>query len=386
MGRRAWGFDSRLSFPLMKRLMRPILNRIARLLGITEIQQLLGQTHHSSEQAISTARHTREILRQEMGDLERLISRRSDDEWAYRKAEIELFVIEHTERFTLERLDAVQAALREYSTVHLSALREELMKQLASTRRDIDLVRASGARPETPRATLSQDSIPQQNTAPIDEAMYVALEDHFRGSQEMIRSRQEAYLPYVDGLVTHDYPLIDFGCGRGEWLEVLKNKGIPARGFDSNAVCVDECVGKNLHVVQGDLTQVLSTLADGSVGAITFFQVFEHLPFPVLENVVRECRRVLRPGGVLIAEVPNSENLTVGSSTFWIDPTHERPLHPEVLRFIAGQLGFSRVNGVYSTPLRPEPVLDDSDPVQRVLIDLHRAMFGSADFALIAHA
>jgi O-antigen chain-terminating methyltransferase len=217
--------------------------------------------------------------------------------------------------------------------------------------------------------------------------LYVALEDHFRGDPSVIRQRQLAYLPYVEGVVTVDKPLLDLGCGRGEWLTVLRDKGIAARGIDSNRACIDDCKQLELDVELADLIDYLNSLPDGSLGAVTMFQVLEHLPFNVLLNVMRSILRVLTPGGIFIGEVPNSETLRVGASTFWIDPTHERPLFPGLLRFLASEIGFKKEEGVYSSPLLDEPDVSSlPNDVQETFLAMFRQLNGAGDFALIATA
>jgi len=112
---------------------------------------------------------------------------------------------------------------------------------------------------------------------------------------------------------------------------------------------------------------------------ITMFQVVEHLPFPVLVDVLRECARVLRPGGVLVAETPNSTNLQVAASTFWLDPTHQRPLHPDLLKFLAVECGFVKVDGWFLHDL------GDAHPhVDPVVERLRQLVDGPGDFSLLA--
>lgn len=366
-----------------------MLNRLARLLGITELQAVTGHLATSIDEIrsrSSDALVAQSVLRKEMGELERLIARRLDDLTSASRNEI----LQTARQYSDERLNAAQEAVVAHATGHTAevtdALRSEILKALTGLQRDIDLLRALSK--QTGPSVPGESAAPSETHSPsqIDEVMYVALEDHFRGSQEIVRSRQGAYLPHVRNVVDAEHQLIDFGCGRGEWLEILRAEGLPATGYDSNRVCVSECLGKGLKAEVGDLVKVLRGLEDGTVGAVTFFQVFEHLPFDVLESVIRECRRVLRSGGVLIAEVPNSENLSVGSSTFWIDPTHHRPLHPEVLRFMARKLGFAEVSGIYSTPLRSAPVFEETGMLADVVGEIHRTLYGPADFALIAKA
>jgi O-antigen chain-terminating methyltransferase len=170
-------------------------------------------------------------------------------------------------------------------------------------------------------------------------------------------------------------------------LQVLKENHIAARGIDSNTACVAECTETGLSASLGELLDTLTQLPDASCGSITMFQVLEHLPFDVVVNVLREARRVLIPGGVFIGEVPNSETLRVGASTFWIDPTHQRPLFPAVLAFLASSVGFAGVTGKYSSPLAPTPDLAGlPDSASKAILDLHHAINGPGDFALIATA
>lgn len=370
----------------MKRILRPLFDRVARSLGILELQELAAnQERFRSEVAEAIADQA--SVRKEVAEVERLIFWQVSERLEILRNEMHDLLISHTERFTTERLDAAQSAVIAHSTAHTEHLNNELRSYLnqlvAEMRREIDLVRA-GSRNVTSVRPITGGPSTLAGESRVDDAMYVAIEDHFRGSQELVRQRQEAYLPHVFDSVSIDFPLIDFGCGRGEWLEVLRDQGLPARGYDSNVVCVDECSRKGLQVEHGNLVDVLNSLPDESVGAVTFFQVFEHLPFSVLEDVMRSCRRVLKAGGVLIAEVPNSENLSVGSSTFWIDPTHERPLHPEVLRFLARKIGFSDVSGVYSTPLREQVQIAGNGPIDTAVRDIFHSLFGPADFALVA--
>ena len=387
----------------MRKFLRPIFLRMARLLGVPELQDLtsnLAMQLYQTSEIVTTLTVT---LRHEMAELERLIDRRMDttvseqialvteriDALQARSEHAMALSFEHTENFTSERIEAAQAAILSHVTNHSEELaqvaRERTETLVASLRRDLDLLRRVAAETmSNPGNPPSATSIAQTG-GQIDDALYVSLEDHFRGDQSTVKTRQMQYLSRVSEIATKEFPLVDFGCGRGEWLEICREAGVPARGYDSNHLSVIECTSKELQVDLGDLVEVLRSTPDGSLGVVTFFQVFEHLPFPVLLDVLRSCRRVLRDGGVLIAEIPNSETLLVGASTFWIDPTHQRPLHPEVLRFLANQVGFSGIDGVYSTPLQ-DPFLpsDIDNPLNEAVKRIHHTLFGPGDFALIA--
>jgi len=259
-----------------------------------------------------------------------------------------------------------------------------LEAELNVAKRDLDNLRRMSAT-QSP-ALGAPASLPQAPTV-IDDALYISLEDHFRGDKATVHQRQMEYLPYISHIVSDQFPLVDLGCGRGEWLQVLKENDISARGIDSNTACVAECTENGLSASLGELLDTLTQLPDASCGSITMFQVLEHLPFDVVVNVLRESRRVLIPGGVFIGEVPNSETLRVGASTFWIDPTHQRPLFPAVLAFLASSVGFTGVTGKYSSPLAPTPDLTGlPDSATKTILDLHHAINGPGDFALIATA
>src|SRR5262249_6035429 len=133
------------------------------------------------------------------------------------------------------------------------------------------------------------------------DALYAALEDRFRGSRDEIKERFEVYLPYVKDLA----PVVDLGCGRGEWLEILGAAGIEARGVDTNLIQLEQCRSRGLNVSEEDFLAHLQTLDDASAGAVTGFHIVEHVPLKTLVTLLNETLRVLRPGGVVIFETPN---------------------------------------------------------------------------------
>jgi O-antigen chain-terminating methyltransferase len=257
---------------------------------------------------------------------------------------------------------------------------------LAEIRQSVDTIRRQLA--AAPQAVSPRENSPVQlNTPVIDDALYVALENHFRGSRDAVAQRQQDYLPMLPSVISSSAPLVDLGCGRGEWLKVARTHGIPSLGVDSNTVCIAECQEEKLDVVQDDLLSFLGKRPDASVGAYTLFQVLEHLPFPVLVDALREMRRTLVPGGRIIAEVPNAKNLRVSAGTFWIDPTHQRPLFPELLLFLAKEVGFSQADGHYANDLSPKHDLSGlPDGAMNALQSVVDAVDGPGDFALIATA
>ncbi|MCK4493078.1 MAG: methyltransferase domain-containing protein, partial [Methylococcales bacterium] len=178
----------------------------------------------------------------------------------------------------------------------------------------------------------------------IFDAMYVAFEDKFRGTRKDIQQRQEVYLPTIEAALkaTGQALILDMGCGRGEWLELLQEHNISAEGVDLNCIMIKECDERGLKATEADILDYLRPLKNSSISAVTGFHIIEHLPFKVLIALFDECLRVLKPEGVIIFETPNPENLLVGACNFYTDPSHHNPLVPETMRFTIEQRGFEK--------------------------------------------
>jgi glycosyltransferase involved in cell wall biosynthesis len=165
---------------------------------------------------------------------------------------------------------------------------------------------------------------------------YGEFEDVFRGSQKLIRDRQRAYLSFVEDR----QPVLDAGCGRGEFLDLLREAEIEYMGVDLDPQMVARCRERgHEQVAEGDLNDYLERLDDGSLGAVFSAQVVEHLPFGELRRFLTVARRKLRPGGILIAETVNPHSVRA-LKTFWVDPTHQHPLFPEVALVLCRLAGF----------------------------------------------
>lgn len=221
------------------------------------------------------------------------------------------------------------------------------------------------------------------------DPLYVAFEERFRGSQELIRERVTPYLEVlreaqVGTLAT---PVLDIGCGRGDWLDVMREDGFQARGVDTNALFVQLCRGKGLDVVHADALQHLRGLPDASLGGVSGLHIAEHLPFETLIALLDEIRRVLCIGGVLVLETPNPENLQVAALNFYMDPTHRNPLPPEALRWLVEARGFERVRIERLTLARemavPAPVDETSAGLQAINFVLDQ-MRAAPDYAIVA--
>jgi O-antigen chain-terminating methyltransferase len=269
---------------------------------------------------------------------------------------------------TSDRLDERLTAETAFLRAHLSSQSSVVQRAIASTSKSAVPNLIAEPSSEAPNARF--------------DAFYMRFEDRFRGSRDEIKERISFYLPCVwesnAGLPGH--PILDLGCGRGEWLELLRDIGMEARGVDINAVMLSLCRQRGLEVIQSDALEYLRSLPDNSHGAVTGFHIIEHLPFEMLMDMFSEVHRVVEPGGFVIFESPNCKNLLVGACNFNVDPTHRNPVFPDTAKFILDTLGFYPVRLEYLTPV-PGPG-DATEDVHPVLKDL---LYGPQDFAVIGY-
>lgn len=177
---------------------------------------------------------------------------------------------------------------------------------------------------------------------PMNAAFHARFASVFRGSPEEITRRQAVYLPLLASLrdLFPDGTLLDLGCGRGEWLELVAAAGWQAIGVETDVGKQAFTTEAGLKVHRAEALAYLQGLPAGSQAVVTAFHLAEHLSFADLGNLIAESHRVLRPGGLLILETPNPENLSVGACSFYSDPTHRAPLPPDLLRFLVEVAGF----------------------------------------------
>jgi 2-polyprenyl-3-methyl-5-hydroxy-6-metoxy-1,4-benzoquinol methylase len=215
------------------------------------------------------------------------------------------------------------------------------------------------------------------------DALYASFEDQFRGTREDIKERFRVYLPLLKH-ATHgsdDMAILDVGCGRGEWLELLNEEDFQVQGVDLNRVLVTECRSRGLQAIEAEAISHLSTLPPNSLGAVTGFHIIEHLTFDTLIALLDETVRVLKPGGVAIFETPNPENVLVGSCNFYFDPSHRNPLPSAMIKFIAEARGLCRVEIMN---LHPYP---ESNRVEEGGLDVaqrfNEYFYGPQDYAVV---
>ncbi|TCP19835.1 methyltransferase domain-containing protein [Simplicispira metamorpha] len=234
------------------------------------------------------------------------------------------------------------------------------------------------------RQALEQAGAGGAGSAAVDDFL-AALEVSFRGPVDDLQAQlAQDYLPQLQALRTQlgDGPCLDLGCGRGVWLALLQAHGFAARGIDLNAAAVAQAQAQGLAAELGDALGWLRAQPEGSALAITAFHLMEHLPFALRLALVTECARVLRPGGLLILETPNPENIWVATHTFHHDPTHSQPLTPDSLAFLVNYCGLQTLAVPRLHPYPPEAGLPGDDPTTQ---RLNHMTCGGQDFAVLAH-
>jgi 2-polyprenyl-3-methyl-5-hydroxy-6-metoxy-1,4-benzoquinol methylase len=232
---------------------------------------------------------------------------------------------------------------------------------------------------------------------PADSPTYVGFEDRFRGPVQEIRRRIEDYVALF-GPATD---VLDVGCGRGELLEALRDRGVRARGIDANGAMVEVCRANGLDVQQSDALGYLEAQADGSLGGLTAIQVVEHFEPAYLARFLDAAYHKLRPGSPIVLETINPACWMAFFETYIRDLTHQRPLHPDTLRFLVESSGFTAVDVQYRQPIGegdrlphvrilgdtgsslPRNVAQIADAVNVHADRLNARLFSFADYAVI---
>jgi SAM-dependent methyltransferase len=221
---------------------------------------------------------------------------------------------------------------------------------------------------------------------PLEDWQYAGFENRFRGYEEEVKKQQRDYLSYFPKKGT----VLDLGCGRGEFLDLLRENGIEAAGVDSNSQMVDMCLDKGLHCQQGDILENLAGWADGSLAGVFSSQVIEHLSPASLKRLIELSYQKLQPSGVLVFETINPVSVFTLVQIFYLDPSHQKPIHPQALKFMLEASGFENVEIKYSMALESErlknlPGADERTAILNQNIDrLNDLLFAPANYAAIA--
>ena len=251
------------------------------------------------------------------------------------------------------------------------------------TRRLDNLLLNRDRLPRAEPATTAAPDLPRSEGFDVfKDSFYHQLENRYRGSVEEISNRLRIYLPDVEAAVirTGHKPVMDIGCGRGEWLGLLDKAGIAAFGVDTNPVQIAAAREQGLDVRLGDAVAALADMEDNSLSVLTAHHVVEHLPFDTVAWITREAMRVLAPGGVLLYETPHTRNVLVGATTFHTDPTHLKPMPEQVLGVLFETAGFHPVE---IRALHPHERFDEFLAKPDFDNELAFLMFGPQDLAVL---
>jgi len=268
---------------------------------------------------------------------------------------------------------------------------QQLHRDMQLSRNDLSYQQAQLQRFMEQLSSPEQLPISRDNAAAIVrdsakdrfDAYYVAFESECRGTVEEIHQAQRVYLPVLEaaGCIGDTAPLLDIGCGRGEWLQLVTSQGLACQGVDINRVMVQQCQQQGLQANLANALDYLRTQADGSLGAVTGFHIIEHLPFEELFDLFAEALRVLVPGGLIIFETPNPENMMVATHTFYHDPTHRNPVTPTGIDFLARYIGFG---GSEIMRLHPYPAEARIKGMDKLTSRINGHFCGPQDFAIVA--
>ena len=291
---------------------------------------------------------------------------------------------------------------------HDEALRgiADLDQRLASVVRSVHGLR----RVSQPAAALSDpDSAtpigsPAASGEPpaVEDALYVGFEDRFRGSAEEITARLR---PYASIFASHA-DVLDIGCGRGEFLALLRDAGVTARGVDANREMIALTRQRGLEAVDGDALSYLRSLPPGSLGGLMASQIVEHLTPSYLVALLDTAHDKLRAGSPIVIETINPACWLAFFSSYLRDFTHRTPVHPETLKYLAQATGFGGVTVRYASPVPdevrmknveiPAGVAESTDPVAQASVDaarvananaaiLNNLLFSHLDYAVIGY-
>jgi O-antigen chain-terminating methyltransferase len=260
-------------------------------------------------------------------------------------------------------------------------IQKRLWADMERIRKDYDHLIHSELRLIRQRAATSQPSAaaPPSPPPPMPppaqpEFDYARFAERFRGSEDYVKKGQQFYLPYFTGC----REVLDIGCGRGEFLELMREAGVAAHGIDLSRESVDLCRQKGFEAEVADLFAYLADLPEAALDGIFSAQVVEHLPPERLPDMIRLAASRLQRDGVLAIETPNPECLAIFASHFYLDPTHTRPVPHALLAFYMEEYGLGGIE-VH----RLSPAIESMPALAGLAEDFREAFFGGLDYAII---
>jgi 2-polyprenyl-3-methyl-5-hydroxy-6-metoxy-1,4-benzoquinol methylase len=276
--------------------------------------------------------------------------------------------------------DQVKAQHADFTAV-LENTQRRLWSDLESVRLEYErlihaelrVIRQRAAVGATAAAEPAATQAPRPSPAPLDFD-YGRFAERFRGSEDYVKKGQQFYLPYFTGRRS----VLDIGCGRGEFLELMRDAGVEARGIELSQESVDLCRHKGLQAERADLFQYLADQRGDSLDGIFSAQVVEHLPPERLPEMIRLAASRLERHGVLAIETPNPECLAIFASHFYLDPTHTRPVPHALLTFYMEEYGLGLIE-----VRRLSPAIESMPALAGLPGDFREAFFGGLDYAII---
>lgn len=259
----------------------------------------------------------------------------------------------------------------------LQIIGQEQSSRLAALRADLTRLQVLRSTPADDRQAAAAVMVPSADLS----RFYLEFENTFRGEMADIKERMRPQLQWLPKACHEGAMVVDVGCGRGEWLSLLRDQGVGAIGIDMNADMVLRCTEQGLDARCADAVQWLREQPPGSIGAVTAFHLIEHLPFETLIALFDAALHALRPDGMILFETPNPENLLVGACNFYLDPTHRNPIPPAAAQFMALQRGFARADILRLHPYDTSSRLKEQGETQDLLNHL---LYGPQDYAIAA--
>jgi O-antigen chain-terminating methyltransferase len=277
------------------------------------------------------------------------------------------------------RATVLETSVRDTAKLQHSDFLAALWRGIRETRTELERLIHAELRLVRQRAALVQPAplAPALAASPVEAPPidWLQFAARFRGDEDYVRERQRFYLPHF----ANCRQVLDIGCGRGEFLDLLKQEKIPARGIDLSAESVALCRSRGLDAEVADLFACLAALPDEALDGIFCAQVVEHLPPARLPEMLRLAAAKLAPGGLLAIETPNPECLAILASHFYLDPTHQHPVPALLLAFYLEEFGFGELQ-----THRLSPAVDTMPALNSLPPDFRDAFFGALDYAILA--